>query len=146
VTDAIITLNRPNGVIDIPHNAGGIYDYTSLDSADYQPGQTYTVTVTVDGSNYSDSIVACGNISIDATTVSWSVEGNLDLILIFNMDGYNYTAGPDLSSPHDISFLPEDAEYNVGMYVIKMEIGNFSGAASSSYFQTTDIKSGEIIK
>jgi len=142
-TTATVTLDRPNGPVSLPHSGSGTYQWTSTNAADYQPGGTYTLTVNVGGTDYSDSIVTPGGITIGTSNTSWTSEGNYDFIQITDFAAVFHTAGPDLASPYTYPSLASGS-YTVMMSTIELQYGGFSGADASSIFGAQDMKTVEI--
>ncbi len=144
-TTATVTLNRPNGQVNIPHTGNGAYLWTSVNAADYQPGEMYTVTVNVNGTNYTDSTTARGNITIGIAQATWSFDGNYDMITIIGNNAYIFTDGPDIDSPYHYPALTPKVQYSVAVTVADIETGGFSGATADSTLSTLDSKLNIIV-
>jgi hypothetical protein len=84
------------------------YELTGAEGADYVPGKSYTISVTYDGTTYTETVQAPGDITInsDYTQVTWAYGGDFSVI----SSNYTYGSGTyqmpgslgQLTSPHSV--------------------------------------------
>ncbi len=141
ISGAEVTVTGPTGIVTVPENAAGIYGLQLL-GADvatyYQFNQTYTVDITIGGKTYTASSVAPGNITIaaDGSLVTWTVEGNSDIISAMAPDSSMVSIPPsgsgNANSPANITgtgILSKGAgSYMVQATIINQFTNAFSGA------------------
>jgi hypothetical protein len=123
VNDAVVTVNG----VTIPRSVGFIEGWYVINNsanpaASYVAGQTYTVTVTWNGTTYTQSVEAPGDIVIDTenNVVSWESTGRYAGVTVAHVFGNNTWSAPDtqpgsLTSPQDIpaSAFPTPGDYTI---------------------------------
>ena len=113
----------------LPYTGGGVYALSS--GYQYNPGDTYRVSVDYDGDTFSHEMDAPGDMSIapDGSSVSWTYEGNADIVAVVGPSsalGWVYTGMPDLTSPHNIpasTYSNGDGAYYIVAAAQEMESG-----------------------
>lgn len=148
MNDAVVNVN---GTV-VPREVGFIdgwyplYDYDTP-SANYVPGQTYTVTVTQGGQTVSDSVVAPGGFTIGAAgeSVAWASNGNVATLDVRHLFGattwYTPSVRPSgLTSPQSVpstAYPPGDTYTLVAVVqrVKDRDFGTLHGLDSSFVVQ-----------
>jgi hypothetical protein len=106
------------------------YELTGAEGADFVPGKSYTISVTYDGTTYTETVQAPGDITVNAdyTQVTWTYGGDFSVIsanYTFGSGTYQMpgSLGP-LTSPHSMpasayplsSGQSYDLHINIGTY------------------------------
>ena len=96
--------------------------------ATYLVGQAYTVTVAVDGTNYTDTMKAPGGVTVDATgsSVAWPEQGTYASVHVRHLFGSETFSAP-LPSPAALSSplaIPASAYPGAGTYEITAGVQN----------------------
>ena len=135
---ASVSVSGPHGVTTLADNGFGMYSAAFQDESSaaqhYVFGQSYTVSVNAEGRNYSATATAPGAVTItaDATVLSWSYEGNKDVIQAVAPNNVSVTAGPDVVSPYNLGatgiFSNGSGLYGINANIVKETTG-FSGAS-----------------
>jgi hypothetical protein len=133
------TLVAPGSVIVPLSNISTGYYQDSGSTWTFQPGQTYTVNITIAGTPYSGSIVLPGNVTIPPFSspgpIVWTYPGNADTISV--MEQFSpYTSsvlGPVATSGSlstaSATYFPSAGNYMIQVNVIKTNIGAFGANA-----------------
>lgn len=108
---------------------------TSDISLEYVAGQTFEISITVDGVEHVATVTAPGGsfgLTADATEASWGVEGNRDQITIRQNNPVtgSQTLGPDLTSPTLMptsSYSAGEGNYSVYVEPTNILVNCFSG-------------------
>lgn len=106
----------------------------------YQKGETYTVTVVYNGKTYTATGTAPGGAVIagDGSSVTWTNEGNVDVIMVTFMGTGSPTAsvGPDAVSPANLNatgiYSNGSGTYMITSNVTRQVLNAFSGATIDS--------------
>jgi hypothetical protein len=146
---ATVTVQGPHGTTTLLNtpDGSGTYQYSTSSATNYQAGSTYTVSVDIDGAIYSDSIVACGGITITATQATWTADGTQDKISVVDASSNYHSLGPDLTPPVSISSLLTTGINMVTVTCNNSRNGQFSnGALASSLLSTQFFEMQQVSK
>ena len=142
VAGASASVTGPHGTTSIPEVGSGMYMYqeTSNPLTLYQKGETYTVTVVYNGKTYTAAGTAPGGAVIagDGSSVTWTNEGNLDVMTVTFMGAGSPTAsvGPDAVSPANLNatgiYSNGSGTYMITSNVTRQVLNAFSGATIDS--------------
>jgi hypothetical protein len=121
VTNAAVTVTLSGGGTPVTYttSAGPVAYYANTLSS-WTAGGTYTMSIQSSLGNFSDSVVAVGNIAVTSgtsgVTCTWTGGGNENTISVENLTSFASTVfGPNVTSP----------------YVIPL--GAFTGSAPTTY-------------
>ena len=171
VNTAVVTINGKN-VPRVISFIDGDYGLTSESNplhplsgeASYVPGQDYTVSVTVDGTTYADTLTAPGGISLDpgGASSTWTVPSTYATVDVYHRFGSGTWGVPaarpgPLTSPVTVpaSAYPEAGVYlfNTWLQNPRRPAGAYAGygyfaslRGTKTYFYVNDFKERLVTK
>ena len=139
--DATVSVNST----PVPQQTAGLYSLSTT-SGYFAAGQTATLIVSINGVDFTGSMVYPGGQTFTAAThtVSWLYEGNKDMVVVYvstDMTTPLYTTGSGLNANSPVALssalFTNPGTYYVRMYAWDKQYGTISGpgVSASSYIE-----------
>jgi hypothetical protein len=137
----------------VPHVTSSLYRLNA--TVPYVYGQPYSVTVTVEGVNFTEiSPGAPGDAAIttDGLSATWAYDGSNDYIYIYDdSNDVTYSDGPDITPSYTISsdaYLTPGT-YHIYLFMMNRQFSNFArpdNADPASFTRIYELKLQDVVK